>query len=183
VQKPHWRRIASRYVIDSPFLRIRQDTVELPDGTVVPEYFVRESPGFVMVFALTTDERVILVRQYRYGSDAVGLELPAGMLEPGEDPQACAARELLEETGYRAEEMRPLASYSVEAVRSDGRAFFFTARGAKRVAEPAPEATEQIEVELVTVAEFAAMLQDGRVDNLASVAAGYRALADRMSVR
>ncbi len=183
MEKPRWRRIASRLVIDSPFLRIRQDTVELPNGTVVPEYFVRESAGFVMIFALTTDERVILVRQYRYGSDTLSLELPAGMLEPGEDPETCAARELLEETGYEAQRIRPLASYAAEAVRSDGRAYIFTATNARKVAEPQPDLTEHLEVEFATLEEFAAMLRDGRIDSLASVATGYRALADRMSVR
>lgn len=183
MEKPHWRRLATRYVIDSPFLRIRQDTVELPGGTIVPEYFVRESAGFVMIFALTEDERVVLVRQYRYGSDSVALELPAGTIEQGEDPQACAARELLEETGYAAERVRPLGSYAVEAVRSNARAYLFTAEKARRVAAPQPEPTEFIEVELATLDEFAAMLRDGRIDNIAAVATGYLALADRMSVR
>ncbi len=183
MQKPRWRRVATRYVIDSPFLRIRQDTIELPDGTVVPEYYVRESAGFVMVFALTTDERVVLVRQYRYATDSLGLELPAGMLEPGEDPETCARRELLEETGYSAASIALLAECAVEAVRSDAKAFIFTATGARRTSEPRLDATEHIEVELASLAEFAAMLEDGRIDNLASIAAGYRVLATRTPVR
>lgn len=183
MEKPQWRRVASRYVVDSHFLRIRQDTIELPDGTIVPEYFVRESAGFVMIFALTSDERVILVRQYRYGADSIGLELPAGTLEPGEEPERCAIRELLEETGYSAQSIRPLASYAVEAVRSNARAYLLTATNARKIAEPTPDPTEHLEVELASLAEFSAMLKDGRIDNLASVATGYRALADRMSVR
>jgi 8-oxo-dGTP pyrophosphatase MutT (NUDIX family) len=183
MEKPQWRRVASRYVLESPFLRIRQDTLTLPDGTVVPEYFVRESAGFVMIFALTPDERVVLLRQYRYGNDSIALELPAGMLEPGEDPVDCAARELLEETGYSCGDIRPLASYAVEAVRSTARAYLFTATDARKTAEPQPEPTEHLEVVLTPLDEFAAMLEDGRIDNLASVATGYRALKNRMSVR
>ncbi len=183
MEKPRWRRVASRYVVDSQFLRIRQDTIELPDGTVVPEYFVRESAGFVVVFALTTDERVVLVRQYRYATDSLGLELPAGMLEPGEDPQACARRELLEETGFSAASMVLLAEYAVEAVRSEAKAYIFRATDAHRTSEPHLDPTEHIEVELASLAEFAAMLEDGRIDNLASIAAGYRALAARTYVR
>ncbi|HUY40748.1 MAG TPA: NUDIX hydrolase [Candidatus Dormibacteraeota bacterium] len=183
MDKPHWRRVASRYVVDSRFLRIRQDTIELPDGTLVPEYFVREAAGFVMVFALTVDERVVLVRQYRYGTDSVGLELPAGMLEPGEDPEACARRELLEETGFSAESIQPLGEYAVEAVRSTAKAYIFTAAEARRTSEPHLDPTEHIEVELPSIAEFARMLEDGRIDNLASIAAGYRALAARTPVR
>lgn len=178
MEKPRWRRIASSYVIDSQFLRIRKDSIELPNGTMVPDYYVRESAGFVMIFALTRDERVVLVRQYRYGLDCVGLELPAGMIEPGEEPAACARRELLEETGYAVDEMHALGIYAAEPVRSTARAFFFIATGAHADREPCLDPTEHIEVELATLAEFAAMLRDGRIDNLASLAAGYRALGE-----
>ncbi len=164
-------------------MRIRRDTVELPNGAILPEYYIRESAGFVMIVAFTPDEQVVLVRQYRYGSDSVGLEIPAGMLEPEEDPRVCAARELLEETGYEAGSMHLLADYTIEPVRSSARAYIFMASGVQRVAEPQPEQTECIEVELVPVETFAAMLEDGRIDNLASVAAGYRALAARTRVR
>lgn len=183
MEKPQWRRLATRYVVDSKFLRIREDRLELPNGTIVPEYYVRESDGFVMIFALTSDERVVLVRQYRYGSDSIGLELPAGTLEPGEGPEACAARELLEETGYAGDGLVSLGSYAVEAVRSNARAYIFMATNARRTAEPALDPTEHLEVELVPLDAFQAMLADGRIDNLASLAAGYRALASRTDVR
>jgi ADP-ribose pyrophosphatase len=183
MEKPAWRRISSTYVIDSPFLRIRKDTIELPGGATLPEYYVRESSGFVMIFATTPDARVILVRQYRYGSDSIGLELPAGTVETGEDTDACARRELLEETGYAADEMRLLGSFAVEPVRSTAKAYIYIASGARRVADPAPDATEILEVELAGVPDFAAMLADGRIDNLATLAAGYRALAERTPVR
>jgi ADP-ribose pyrophosphatase len=183
MQKPAWRRIASSYVVDSRFLRIRKDEVELPDGTILPEYYVREGNGFVMVFALTEERKVVLVRQYRYGSDSIGLELPAGMLEAGEAPEECARRELLEETGFEAAEVRLLGTFAVEPVRSDAKAYIYIASSARRVAEPNPDATEYIEVELAPLDDFSAMLGDGRIDNLATLAAGYRALAERTVVR
>ncbi|HEY9086052.1 MAG TPA: NUDIX hydrolase [Candidatus Tyrphobacter sp.] len=178
MQKPQWRRIASSYAIESHFLRIRKDTLELPDGTVIPDYYVRESAGFVMIFALTRDERVVLVRQYRYGADSIGLELPAGMLETGEDPADCARRELLEETGYAVAEVRLLGIYAAEPVRSTARAFLFLATGAHPSREQRLDPTEHIDVETATLGDFTVMLHDGRIDNLASLAAGYRALAE-----
>jgi len=74
--KPPWRVTASRYVVDTRHLRLREDTIELPDGTIVEGYFVRESRGFVVIFALTPDNRVVLVRQYKHGIGRVVLELP-----------------------------------------------------------------------------------------------------------
>lgn len=176
MEKPQWRRRSSKYLVDSPFMRLRADEVELPDGTVIDEYYVRESRGFVVAFAMTPDDRIVLVRQYRYGSDAIHLELPAGMLDGDEEPQDCAARELLEETGYEAPSWEKVADYYVEAVRSKARAYVFVAREARRVCAPKPDASEVIETELAGFDEFRAMLHDGRIDTAHTLAAAYRAL-------
>ena len=74
--------------------------MELPSGVVVENYFVRESRGFSVVCALTPDDQILLVRQYKHGIGEMVTELPAGMIDEGETPAACAARERTEETGY-----------------------------------------------------------------------------------
>lgn len=152
------------------------DEVELPNGTIVPNYYVRESRGFAAIVALTADQRVVLVRQYRYGADSIHLEVPAGMLLDDEDPAACARRELAEETGYDVEACELVAEFFSEPVRSNARAYIYIGRGARRVGEPAPDPTEQIEVELASLPAFRAMLADGRIDTGAAIAAGYRVL-------
>lgn len=176
MEKPRWRVRASTYLVDSPHMRLRSDEVELPDGTVVPNYYVRESHGFAAILALTPDENAVLVRQYRYGSDAIHLELPAGMLAEHEDPRDCAMRELLEETGYAVGRCEPVAEFLAEPVRSTSRAYVYLGTDARKVAEPALDATEHLEVELVTLAELRALLAEGRIDAAASIAAAYRAL-------
>ncbi|HEY0380827.1 MAG TPA: NUDIX hydrolase, partial [Candidatus Elarobacter sp.] len=95
-----WRIVSSEYRIDTKFLRLRADRVELPSGTIVDEYYVRESLGFCVIFALTADDDVLLVRQYKHGAAQIVTELPAGMIDADESPAACASRELAEETGY-----------------------------------------------------------------------------------
>ncbi len=157
-------------------MRLRSDELELPDGTIVENYYVRESRGFVIILALTEDDRVILVRQYRYGTDAIHLELPAGMLLDDEEPEACARRELAEETGYQVAGCEPLGEFLPEPVRSTARAYVYIGRGARKTREPRLDPTEHLEVELVSLARFRAMLGDGSIDAGASIAAGYRAL-------
>ena len=171
-----WRRRASSFIVDSPHLRLRVDEVELPNGTVVPNYYVRESHGFVIAFPVTSDGRIVLVRQYRYGSDAIHLELPAGTLDPDEDPLACARRELLEETGYEAARWTFVTGYYAEPVRANAKARIYLALDARKVAEPALDPTEAMEVELATFDDFRAMLTDGRIDSGHTLVAGYRAL-------
>ena len=92
----NWRVTASSYVVDSHFLRLRKDTIELPDGAIVQDYYVRESRGFVIVFAITEGSRVVLVRQYKHGIGQELLELPAGAIDPDEKPIDTAVRELRE---------------------------------------------------------------------------------------
>ncbi len=176
MEKPGWRLRASRYVVDSPYMRLRVDEVELPDGTIIPDYYVRESRGFVVVVALTGEDRVVLVRQYRYGDDSIHLELPAGTLEDSEEPRDCALRELAEETGYEVARCELAAEYAAEPVRSTARAYLYVASGARKARAPTPDAAEHIEVELASLVTFRAMLRDGRIDSGGSIAAGYRAL-------
>lgn len=173
MEKPHWKRRSSSYIVESPFMRLRADEVELPNGTIVPQYFIRESAGFVIAFAVTTDDRIVAVRQYRYGSDEIHLELPAGMLDDGESPLACVKRELAEETGFEAPSWEPVGAYYAEPVRSTAKAHVYFARGAERTREPELDATEVLEVELLRFDAFREMLKDGRIDHGHTLTAGY----------
>jgi 8-oxo-dGTP pyrophosphatase MutT (NUDIX family) len=157
-------------------MRLRADEVELPDGTVIEQYFVRESRGFVVAFAMTPEDRIVLVRQYRYGTDEIHVELPAGMLDGDEDPKDCAARELAEETGYEAAHWELVADYYVEPVRSQAKTYVFLARGAGPVREPKLDPAEMLETELAGFDEFRTMMTDGRIDTAHTLAAAYRVL-------
>ncbi|AMD48178.1 NUDIX domain-containing protein [Bordetella holmesii] len=94
-------RQSSELVYDGSFLKVRRDMVRLPNDHVVSREYVVH-PGAVVVIPLLDDGRVLLERQFRYPVERVMTEFPAGKLDPGEDPLACAKRELLEETGYTA---------------------------------------------------------------------------------
>lgn len=176
MERPNWRVVDSSYVVDSRFLRLRKDTIELPDGTIVPEYYVKESRGFVVIFALTQDGSVILVRQYKHGAGRVLLELPAGAIDPGETPLHCAVRELAEETGYEAGSIEFVRSFITDPTNADTIAHLFLARGARKTSEQSLDITENIQVELVTVDELRRLVRDGTIDVMPQVAAIYTVL-------
>ena len=108
-------------VLKGHFLHAFRDTARLPNGDTATREFVIH-PGAVMVIAMHDDGRLVMERQYRYPMQQVMIEFPAGKLDPGEDRWACAQRELLEETGYRASEwahagvLHPVISYSTEFI-------------------------------------------------------------------
>ena len=128
--------ITSELVYQGPIINVRRDEVELPDGRRSFREVV-EHPGAVAILAITDDEQVLLVRQYRHATGEVLWEVPAGKLDMGEDPRACANRELAEETGYRAQSLEPLVSFFTSPGFANELLHVFLATGLKKgVARP-----------------------------------------------
>jgi ADP-ribose pyrophosphatase len=172
----HWTVRSSTYRVNEPFLRVRSDTVELPDGTVIENYFVRESRGFAIVAALTPERRVVLVRQYKHGIAQIVLELPAGMIDPGETPEDCAVRELAEETGYAGDPPRLLRSLFADPTSSNASFHVFLIENAVPKFAQSLDTTEAIVVETASIEELHAAVRDGRIGSGSQVAAAYVAL-------
>ena len=166
-----WRIVSSEYRIDTKFLRLRVDRVELPSGVVVDEYYVRESLGFCVIFALTVAGDVLLVRQYKHGAAQIVTELPAGMIDADESPVACAARELAEETGYVGAPPEFVRTFFADPTNATAQLHLFIIRDAVRARTQQFDVTEDIEVTLASVDEVRAMALDGRISGASQVAA------------
>ncbi|HTQ07774.1 MAG TPA: NUDIX hydrolase, partial [Polyangiaceae bacterium] len=110
-------------------------------------------------------DEVVLVRQYRHGIGAESLELPAGVMESGEDPHAAAQRELCEETGYVAERFERIGSFATEPARQAVRAHFFCAFGARPTGTRALDESEDIDVVRVPRSELAGLIESGRISH------------------
>ena len=95
-----WKTLSSEYVVKEPWMTVRKDKLLLPDGRVKDDYWSLEYPDWINVIATTKDGHYIFERQYRHGLDCVAWEIPAGVIEKGEEPLAAARRELMEETGF-----------------------------------------------------------------------------------
>jgi ADP-ribose pyrophosphatase len=154
-------RTDSVEILKGNFLYAMRDTVRLPDGNQATREYVIH-PGAVMIVAQLDDGRLVLERQYRYPVQAVMLEFPAGKLDAGEAPLACAQRELLEETGYTAREwaragvLHPVISYSTEFID------IWFARGLT-LGQRKLDAGEFLDVFTATPAELLAWCANGKV--------------------
>lgn len=120
--------LESRSVFEGRMLRVYVDDVRLPDGGRSVREYIRH-PGAVVMIAFTDEGELLLERQFRYPLGAHLLELPAGKIEPGEDPLITAQRELLEETGYRAARWTCLATMHPCVGYSDERLIYYLAEG------------------------------------------------------
>ncbi len=153
----------SRQIHRGRVVDLRIETVELPNGRTMDLEIVRH-PGGAAVVAVGADERVCLLRQYRHAAGGWLWELPAGKLEPGEDPRTTARRELAEEAGLRAQHLEPLGRTLTTPGFSDEVIHLFRATGLESCAAQ-PQADEVIEVHWFTRREIADMLSAGMLED------------------
>jgi ADP-ribose pyrophosphatase len=168
-----WEVLSSRQLLDlSPWLTVTTQEVRLPNGTVLPDYVLAASREFSMVVAVTPDERVLLVSQYKHGLGHESIELPAGYLDsPDEAPLACARRELREETGYEADHWTPTGSFALDANRGPTRCHFYLATGLRLAGQPHLDPSESLTLFSATPAEALALLERGQIECIACAGA------------
>lgn len=169
------KKISSRVEYDGRILKLEVDGVLLPDGTKSVRECVRHSGGAAVLFI--EDNKVALVRQYRYLYGKEIYEIPAGKVEKGEDPSAAALRELEEETGYRAEvrhllDIYPSPGYTDEVIH------IYFAEGGKYVGQRTDEG-EFLTCEFFPLEEVKRMVESGEICDAKTVTAIYKYLALR----
>jgi len=168
---PAWQVLSDTPLVSQRWLEVREQRVRLANGHEIEQFHLIHGPDWAGVLCLTRAREVVLVRQYRHGFGGASLELPAGVLEVGEEPLAGARRELREETGFDAESIEPLLELAPEPSRNSTRAQFFFARGAARVSELALDKSEDLEVLLVPVEELLELVDHGQIVHAAHIAA------------
>lgn len=171
-----WERLRSERLLETPYFALRSDKLRLPDGAIKDPYYVVERPDAAIIFPLTKEGDVVLVRQYRPPLERMELGLPAGLVEEGEKPEAAARRELLEETGYAGGEWEPLGSLASSPSLKDNWAYLFLARGVEASAPPDPDEHELVETVKVPVENLPALIQGGEIVSSSGVAAIMLAL-------
>ncbi len=177
-------RLATERAYVGRLLRVDVDTVRMPNGTRLELEMVRH-PGAAAVVPLlsgpdTEDPQVLLLRQYRYAAGGMIWEVPAGVLEPGEEPIACARRELREETGAEADTVEYLTTVFTTPGFTDERIHLFLATGI-RGGRPTPNSDELIEVRPQLLSQTMKMIRDGEITDAKTIiallyVAGFRML-------
>lgn len=159
-----WEVVGEDQLAYDGFLRVLVRRYRMPDGTVA-DWHLLDTPPSVTVLALTTDERVVLVEQYRPGPGKVVRSLPGGIIDAGEEPVEAAARELLEETGWAAGSVELVGT--VEPLNATSSWYVTIARDCTLAGAQSLDELEDIAVVLTDLAGVRASLRDGSMGSLA----------------
>lgn len=161
--------IHSERIFQGRVVNLRLDTVQLPNGRTTQREIV-EHRGAVAIVPLLDDRTVLMIRQFRLAANEVLLEVPAGTLEPAESPEICAARELQEETGYRAGTIRRIFSQFLAPGYSQEILHVFLAQDLEPTTQQSEE-DEHVEVVTVPLASAVDMVLDGQIKDAKTIAA------------
>lgn len=158
-----WKVLESTYLFKVPWLTVRRDVCELPNGKVIPAFYVNEYPDWVNALALTEEGQAVMVKQYRHGIRLTSMELPGGVADEGETPEQAMRRELLEETGFEFETYEYLGKVCANPSTTNNFTHMFLATGGKKVAEPSLDHLEDLEVVFMSLDEVKELIRQNQI--------------------
>lgn len=159
-----WKILSSEYLFRDLWFTVRKDICETSDGKIIDPYYVYEFPTWVSALAITADNQVVMVRQYRHGIEETILEVPGGCVDDTDkNYEAAIARELMEETGYSFKEFSYLGKVSPNPSTNNNWMHMFLATGGSKVKEQQLDHNEQIEVVLISLDELKQLIADNKI--------------------
>jgi ADP-ribose pyrophosphatase len=166
-----WTLLSPRQIADYHILHIREDRYRFEPTQQEANFVVCDSRDWALVIPITPDGQVVLIRQYRHGVRQVVLAVPGGVLDPGETPEASAARELREETGYEAASIRLVGKMMPNPAINSAHVHILVADGCRKVGDPQPDPFERIDVVLRPSIDIPGMISSGELSHGLLIAA------------
>lgn len=161
-----WPLIKEEEVLDTPVFNVRKLHCRSPKDGGDKGFFILDCPEWAQVLAVTPDEKVVLVKQFRQGTRSISLELPGGVVEKGQTPEEAARRELREETGYTADKWRLLASFRPNPAVQTNSAHLFLAEGARLTGPTDFDENEELDLITVPLNELKDLVMGGTIDHV-----------------
>jgi ADP-ribose pyrophosphatase len=168
-----WSKLESKPIADYRIFKLRQDTSQSPRTGQAHTFFVLESLDWINVIPLTAEGKVVFIHQYRHGTESVSLEIPGGIVDQDESPAEASRRELLEETGYTAEQIIPTGVITPNPAFLNNRCHTFLALGARYVRPPQFDGAEDIAVEEIALEAVPTLITSGHINHALVIAAFY----------
>jgi 8-oxo-dGTP pyrophosphatase MutT (NUDIX family) len=176
-ETPAWSRVSSETIADCRVFQVRRDLSRNSMDDRVHDFYVLEAPDWINIIPLTRNDEVVMIEQYRHGTNSVTLEIPGGMVDAGETPHDAASREMLEETGYAAaNEVYFLGKTHPNPAIQNNWIHTYLARDVEFRSAPVFDTTEHTSVRLVPLKDVPLLIADGTIDH-ALVIVGFHFLS------
>jgi len=160
----NWKTLSSEYLFKDTWFTVRKDVCEKPDGKIVSPYYVYEFPTWVSAVALTENNKIVMVRQYRHAIGETILEIPGGCVDDTDESlETAISRELMEETGHAFSSYEYLGKISPNPSTNNNWMHMFLATGGKKVKEQELDHNEEIEVVLISIDELKQLLREHKI--------------------
>ena len=174
----NWTVLDSEQLHNEPWLSVRRERVQLPNGNIVPSYYILDYPDWVNVIAITKEQKFVFVKQYRHGIQRVNYELCAGVCEAeDQSPLISAKRELWEETGFGNGEWEEFLCIAPNASSNSNFTHCFIARDVEQIDHPHLEDSEDLTVHLFSFEEVKQMVENGEIVQATMAAPLWKYLA------
>lgn len=158
-----WKILSSEYICNHQYFTARKDKCETPDGKIIDEYFVVELPATVCGLALTEEDEVLMVKQYRHPIEETLIEIPGGFIDKNETHEEAMRRELKEETGYEFSSLTEVGKIAANPGVLNNFTYLFLAQGGKKTSEQKLDKNEELEIELISLKELKQLFLDNKI--------------------
>jgi ADP-ribose diphosphatase len=173
-----WRTLTRKVTFRCRVFSVEQSSSVSPTDGSKHDFFRIGSVDWAQIVPVTRDGEIVMIRQFRHGSENITLECPGGLVDEGEEPAATAARECLEETGYRAASVQALSVVNPNPALFSNRLHAFYALDVEQMAAPQNHATEHTEVVRVPIAQLPALLRNDAIEHALIIGTLWRFLAE-----
>lgn len=164
-EKSRWRTSPIRSLITTPVMNLLTSRVHCARTGIEKDFFKLDFPSWVNIVACTKEKKIILIRQYRFGTDRIELEIPGGAVNDGEPPLEAGLRELLEETGYAGEHGRIIGKVCPNPAIQDNFCYTVLVENVKKIAEPTLDEMEDIDIWTLSEDDTLALIKDGTINH------------------
>lgn len=168
-----WKTLGTKQIFGNRIFGFREDTVKSPKTDNTHPVWVMDAPTWVNIIPITKEKKVIMIKQYRFGSQEISLEIPGGMVDAGEDAQSAATREMKEETGYDSEEVHTIGKISPNPALMSNHTYSYVAYNVKKTGDQQLDNMEDIEVLEVDLNQIPTLITNGEIDHSLVVSAFY----------
>ena len=168
-----WKRKDSKQIADCRVFKVREDFCERESDSAEHSFFVIENPDWVNIIGLTKDEKVILIEQFRHGTEEIILEIPGGMLDENEKPEIAAKRELVEETGFEAKEIIYLGKSAPNPAIQSNTIYHYLALDCEKTSKTNFDEHESVVTKLVDVNKIENLVAAGEITHALAIAGFY----------